>query len=329
MSLDVAIFDRAGDAIEFHPSAEQLKTDALALGALVGTVFDSASNEAAVIAMKAIKEIVNLTERTRKVVKEPVLDLCREIDNAAKSYTSDLDAEYKRLQVESADYMTAQLERVRQQEEARRREAERIEAERLAEQRRIEEEARRAAEAVRLKAEAEARAIRLENERLAREAAEKAAAELKAARDKKERAAAIERAERLKVEAAAKAERDRIAAEERTAAEAKRIAEQAERDAQAAAERRQQEMLAMPVIDSGRAKGQTAKPVWKWEVTNIFDLVRLSPGLVDIKPRASEINAAIEAIARGNPEPKIPGLRIWEETQVNVRTSRPGKAIDV
>lgn len=329
MSSEIQIFGREADLIVFHPNALAVKEHALSLGALVGTVFDVDSNGMAVNAMRSIKEILSATEKTRKAVKEPVLELARKIDNAAKQYVAELETEYTRLQTASADYQTEQLERVRLQEEARRREAERIERERIAEQMRIEEEARKAAEAVRIRAEEEARAAKAEAARIAKEAAEKAAAELRAAKSEQDRLDAIKRAEAQKVEAARKAEADRLAAEQRAKLEAQRISEQAERDAKAAAERRQQELEAMPAIAPATAPGQSSKRVWKWEVTNPFDLVRVNPGLVDIKPRAAEINAAVESLAKNGQTPKIVGLRIWEETKVEVRASRGGKVVDV
>jgi hypothetical protein len=329
MSSEIQIFGREADLIVFHPNALSVKENALSLGALVGTVFDVDSNGMAVNAMRSIKEILSATEKTRKAVKEPVLELARKIDNAAKQYVAELETEYTRLQTASADYQTEQLERVRLQEEARRREAERIERERIAEQMRIEEEARKAAEAVRIRAEEEARAAKAEAARIAKEAAEKAAAELRAAKSEQDRLDAIKRAEAQKIEAARKAEADRLAAEQRAKLEAQRIAEQAERDAKAAAERRQQELEAMPAIAPATAPGQSSKRVWKWEVLNPFDLFRVNPGLVDPRPRTAEINATIDLLAKNGQTPKIVGLRIWEETKVEVRASRGGKVVDV
>jgi len=288
MNTDIVPFRVAGEMVEIHPDAEALRDWALTVGALIGRVSDEASNAEATEAMRGIKEVLNSAEAARKKIKEPILDLGRRVDAAAKKFSEPLDAEFKRLQRITADYQTEQIARMREIEDARRREAERLERERQ---------------------EAE-RKLREEEERKLAEARRKAEEEMRAARTEAARKAAEERA---------RAEKERI---EREAAE--RLKVEAERAEQA------QQMLPPPAAPV-RAEGQTAKAVWKFEVVNPFDLVRVNPGFVEITPRRDEINRAIAAIVATGAEPKIPGLRIWEEVAVSVRAGRigSGKLIEV
>jgi chemotaxis protein histidine kinase CheA len=158
-------------------------------------------------------------------------------------------------------------------------------------------------------------------------------------REKQEALREIEEEERRKAEearrkaaaeaAAAKSEADRQAAFERAKAEAARLAAEAEARAKAEEERRAQEQMSLgPAPVPVRADGQISKPVWSWEVTDIWTLARMQPGLVEITPRRQQINDVITSMSAAG-EPKIPGLRIWQEMKVGVRVGRQKEAIDV
>lgn len=117
--------------------------------------------------------------------------------------------------------------------------------------------------------------------------------------------------------AAARNEAERIAAQKRAEEQAKLIAERAAQELEAIT----------PAALPTKADGQVVKPVWRFEVTDVWLLARTSPGLVRIEPNRSEINEVITRLAAAG-EPKIPGLRIWNEVQVTTRTAKP-KVIDV
>lgn len=165
-------------------------------------------------------------------------------------------------------------------------------------------EAKRAEEAARIereRLEAE-RKIREEQEAQARAAKAKADAEAKAARN----------------------ERERIAAAERAKAEQERIAKEAEAMQKANSERAMQSLEAStPAPVTTKPEGVSARAVWDFEVTDVWTLARLHPGLVTVTPNRREI---LDVIASGVRE--IKGLRIFEKTQLTVRTAH-SKAIEV
>ncbi len=77
-----------------------------------------------------------------------------------------------------------------------------------------------------------------------------------------------------------------------------------------------------------KPQGQTVREEWEFDVTNIWDVVRANPGLVEITLRKRETRECIEAIARTGAQPKIPGLRIWKEVKVGVRLDK-ARTVDV
>lgn len=76
-----------------------------------------------------------------------------------------------------------------------------------------------------------------------------------------------------------------------------------------------------------KPQGQTVREDWEFEVTNIWDVVRTNPGLVEVTLRKRETRECIEAIARTGAEPRIPGLRITKKVKVGVRLGT--KTLDV
>lgn len=137
------------------------------------------------------------------------------------------------------------------------------------------------------------------------------------------------RVERKRQEELARIERERIAAEaeaKRKANEALKAAaspEQAE-TAVVAAEAEvkrvetnaaQQAALAPVVPRVAAIAGVSVALVWKFEVLDVNELHKANPQFVTLTHKAREINAAISAGARN-----IPGLRIWEEKGVKVRS---------
>lgn len=119
-------------AIAVDPEAFAKKTDALKASGLVGAVLNPMDQEVAVEAMKRLKTLSNGTEEARKALKKPFLDAGKAIDDAASSFSAELEAEYSRLQKLVSDFQAAE----------RRKQIEAMECERRA----IEAENRRRAE---------------------------------------------------------------------------------------------------------------------------------------------------------------------------------------
>lgn len=122
----IQLFGVSGTDVTFAPDANTLRESALAAGALIARVDSSESNAAADAAMKGLKSLMSDVEKTREIVKQPHLEKCRLIDKAAREFISDVSDEFRRLQRATADWQTAQLERVKEQERRRQEEMRRI-----------------------------------------------------------------------------------------------------------------------------------------------------------------------------------------------------------
>lgn len=315
MSSELIIIRPDQTAVAIHETALVAKETALEQAALIGVVKDATTQEAAILALGAVKKVASEVEKARKKTKEPVLDLGRAIDKAAADFAEELKAEEMRLNTLIGNFQQEQLAEARRQEVKRQEELRRIEDERRAEERRIWQQ-QQDAERARLEAEAKAKREAEEAARKAREA-EEAAANAKGAKARK---MAEELAAKAKAEADAAAKKQAEEAErlerERQAAAAKAAAEE-----QAATERaaQAQEMLggqAMPI----QAAGQSSKPSFDFEVVDVWKLARSDPGFVKVEPVRSAILAAINEYGRK----EIAGVRIFEvvKTRVNTRGSR-------
>ena len=145
--------------------------------------------------------------------------------------------------------------------------------------------------------------------------------EIEAARQRE--AARIER-ERLEAESKIRAEEQKRLAEAQTAKEAERIRAEFEAKQNAERERAAQALeAAAPAPVVTKPEGVSARQVWDFEVTDVWTLARLHPGLVTVTPNRREI---LDVIASGVRE--IKGLRIFEKTAITVRTAG-AKPIDV
>lgn len=147
--------------------------------------------ENAVEVLRELKGLLKSTEESRRVVKEPVLDLGRMIDDVAKKFIAPIDTELHRLTKLVGDYQAA--------EQAKRMEAMRLQQ---IEQAKVEAERRRveAAESARLKALADAQ----EAEELAFTSKEREAAQ------EAQKAAQAAQARIAETAAEIKAEQDRL-----------------------------------------------------------------------------------------------------------------------
>ncbi len=75
-----------------------------------------------------------------------------------------------------------------------------------------------------------------------------------------------------------------------------------------------QSVIAAPTPQLTKAQGQTMKRVLKYEVTDIYALVKARPDLCKIEAKASAINSTC------NPDFPVPGLRLYWENQSTYTT---------
>jgi len=118
---------------------EVAKEDALASSALIGIVDSDAVEQEAVNAAVKISTLLKHVEASRKAVKEPFLDACQRIDQAAKDAVAELKAEEIRIRTSIGNFQQEKLAEARRKEAERQAELDRIEADRQAELRRIAE----------------------------------------------------------------------------------------------------------------------------------------------------------------------------------------------
>lgn len=182
MNNQTLILAGSGYELTVAPEAEQLKADLLTRAAAITRVSGPDENEAARAEIKALAAMRNQVEKSRKAVKEPVLQVGRDIDAKAKVFVAEIDAEEKRVSGLVGAY-AAEVERERQKA-LREMEAKRGEEEKA---RRAEAEAAAAAERARIAAEQaaweatdEAQSAQAEEAARIAEAQAKAAAEEKA-----------------------------------------------------------------------------------------------------------------------------------------------------
>lgn len=154
--------------ITFTQAALEAKEKALESSALVARVSNAAENDSAVIAQKELARVIREVERARKEVKDPVIDIGRRIDDAAKAFVVELKGEELRIAKLVGDFQALEEAKRKAAEEAARLERERIERERW-------EAERKAAEAARIEA------ARIEQERQKALAEAKSHAELEKA----------------------------------------------------------------------------------------------------------------------------------------------------
>lgn len=269
----------SGYGITISPSAEAEKRRILVEAAAVIGVRDNAQAGIAQGVIKMLASFRVAVEKSRKLVKEPVIEVGRLIDEKARTFSEDIQAEESRITRLVSDF-AAEQERKRREEEARlRREA---------------EEARRKAEdeeRARLKAEREAREA-LERQRIAEEAAAKA----------------------KDGEARAKAEAERLRAEGE-AAEAIRKQEEAEWSEIEARQRAEEQAVATPVVLAPKG----TKPVLDFDVVDLHALYKAHPGLVVLSPSRAAILTELKRQQDAGEEPALPGVNVLTKFKVSTR----------
>lgn len=264
------------------PDAIELKLEVLRIAGKIKQVRSLPSEEMAVEALTYVQRLRREMERCRKSEKEKPLNQCREIDGLAKDFDERLFEEETRIKRELGEYAEIKRQEALAEEKIRQAEIAKIQAA----QREEEEKIARAAKA-QADLEAEAERLRLVAEN----------AKTQKARDA--------------------AEKDRLAAQAKANEEAVKLAEAAR-----AAQAKDDEVRASMPIVAPKATGAATKFVFKYEVVDINDLFAHAPQVVELTEKKSAVNALINgmSMAAGGEVPKIPGLRIWREADVNTRS---------
>lgn len=124
-------------AVMISPAAVEAKRVALQLATSVTEVTDLATQTAAAQALATVKALADQVERSRKLVKDPVLKIGKEIDAIASTFTAELTTETRRLSLLVGAFQDAE----RRKAEAAAAEARKAEQQRI-EQQKAEERAR-------------------------------------------------------------------------------------------------------------------------------------------------------------------------------------------
>lgn len=124
--------DDARLAVAFTAEAVALKESALAVAGLIGKVTNATENATAVQAQVELKGILAQAEKARRACKEPVLEYGRKIDDAARSFCDELNAEMARVSLLVGNFQQLEQAKARAAERARNEELTRLERERAA-----------------------------------------------------------------------------------------------------------------------------------------------------------------------------------------------------
>lgn len=121
MSSDIVLFDCDNSSLTVSAVSEAgaIRAAALERAALIGKVTNPEEQSQAVEAQKAIKRVLKLAEDSRKLIKEPILDFGRKIDDTAKKFSEDLKAEDLRLAKIVGDYQQVEAARLKAAEALR------------------------------------------------------------------------------------------------------------------------------------------------------------------------------------------------------------------
>lgn len=97
MSTQLSVVGIGSPSVVISPAANEAKRVALQLAAAVTEVTDLASQTAAAQALATAKSLADQVEQSRKIVKDPVLKIGKEIDATAAAFTAELTTEARRL----------------------------------------------------------------------------------------------------------------------------------------------------------------------------------------------------------------------------------------
>lgn len=151
MSKDMIVVSGAGNVVVEVDGLAKERRDAVVANAraMLG-LGDVVDRDLAVERLRELKAIEAATEKSRKEVKAPVLDLGKKVDAVAAMFVVPVRQEIQRLSMLITGWEAEQRRKAAEIERQRQEEARRVEAERLrleAEARRLEEEKRKAAAA--------------------------------------------------------------------------------------------------------------------------------------------------------------------------------------
>jgi hypothetical protein len=124
------VLDNSALSVSVTPKAEELKLKALEQSSPVERVDNATQQEIAVAAQLALDNVMRATEKARKSIKAPVIELGRKIDSQAEAFIKELQDERYRVTKLLADFQALELARVRAAEAATRLEAESLERKR-------------------------------------------------------------------------------------------------------------------------------------------------------------------------------------------------------
>ena len=133
----------------------------------------------------------------------------------------------------------------------------------------------------------------------------------------------VERERQAQVRAYEEAEAKRVAAEEAAQKAAEKVNTQGQLDRAIVKEQQAQDaaqavqaVLSAPVPTVNKTKGASLRKVLKWEVTDIYALVKARPDLCKIEAKGSAIQSTCVPEMPNLP----PGLRLWWEDATSFRT---------
>jgi regulator of protease activity HflC (stomatin/prohibitin superfamily) len=277
-----------GYGIEVSQSAIQLKQDLLAETKAFTTVSSPAESNQARAFIGRLAEVRIAVEKRRKEVKEPVLDLGKKIDAAAKDYSGTLSDEESRITHLVGIY------------------AERIEAER-----RKAEKERQDAERERLRLEliAEAKRKREEEEKAAQAAAAEAA---RIAAEEAQFNAASEEEEAEADKLKAFAEHEAMLMEKR-----QQDIAIAEAERQRAAEEASKIALETALTAKASAPVEGVKFEIDFEVTNLDELYQADSSLVTLTARRADILAVLKGQQAHGMKPGLPGIIVTQKAKIS------------
>ncbi len=280
-----------GYTITVTPEAEQLKASAIEASRRIVAVTDQDSCYLAQARIKALAAIRIGVDKSRELVKKPVLEKGREIDGIARDFAADVVAEEARLTGMVNEYAREQQRIAREAAAAAERERQRIERE--------EHEARMEA----LRKEQEAESQRMEAERAKHEA------EMERLRAARALDAEAEAEARRREQEAAQAQREAAERADAARLDAERAAEEARRQEEAA-----RSAVVAPALPTG------AKEEIDFEVIDALAFAVKFPQLVTITPKRADILAALKkSFARNGKLPEVAGLRVFQNLRVKTR----------
>jgi hypothetical protein len=139
----------------YRPSALDERDRLILESADIEKVDDQFSMAEAVDVCRRLRKMLADVEKTRKLVKEQPLELCRAIDAKAKEFVGPISTELDRLSGAAGAYQREQERIAAEAERKQREEAQRLQREAEEAERRRQEEAQRLARAAREAQEAE------------------------------------------------------------------------------------------------------------------------------------------------------------------------------